>query len=384
MGGLKRIAVLGSTGSIGQQTLEVVRVLRDRFSVVGLGAGSNAGLLASQIKEFRPSFVSFQGSKKDLQQTLSSLGESVPELLPLDEMASHPDVDLVLVATSGKAGLAPTLAAIRTRKEIALANKEVLVMAGVIVMAEARKHGVKIRPVDSEHSAIWQCLKGEQKKRVSRLLLTASGGPFRRYPVEKLKAITPEQALNHPTWRMGRKVTIDSATLMNKGMEIIEARWLFDVPFSCIDVVVHSESIVHSMVQFADGSIKAQLSRPDMRLPIQYALTYPERQPNPQLPILDWGKTMALNFEPPDLSRFPCLELAREAGDKGGTYPAVLSAADEVAVELFLSGRIGFLDIASLVGDALEHHCVVQHPSLDDILEADAWARQHAGKWRTN
>jgi len=382
MGGLKRIAVLGSTGSIGQQTLEVVRVLRDRFSVVGLGAGSNAELLASQIKEFRPSIVSFQGSKRDLRQMLASLSMSAPELLSLDEMASHPDVDLVLIATSGKAGLAPTLAAIRARKEIALANKEVLVMAGAIVMAEARKHGVKIRPVDSEHSAIWQCLKGEQKKRVSRLLLTASGGPFRRYPVEKLKAITPEQALNHPTWRMGRKVTVDSATLMNKGMEIIEARWLFDVPFSRIDVVVHSESIVHSMVQFADGSIKAQLSRPDMRLPIQYALTYPERQSNPQLPILDWGKTMALNFEAPDLPRFPCLRLAREAGDRGGTCPAVLSAADEVAVELFLAGRIGFLDIAGLVSDALEHHTVVQNPSLDDILEADAWARGFSQKWR--
>ena len=297
-------------------------------------------------------------------------------------MASHPDVDLVVIATAGKAGLAPTLAAIRARKEVALANKEVLVMAGAMVMAEARKHGVKIRPVDSEHSAIWQCLKGEQKKKVARLLLTASGGPFLRYPAKKLAAITPEQALNHPTWKMGRKVTVDSATLMNKGMEVIEAHWLFGMPYSRISVVVHTESIVHSMVQFADGSIKAQLSRPDMRLPIQYALVYPDRHFNPQLPIMDWDKTMALNFEPPDLARFPCLRLAREAGEKGGTYPAVLCAADEVAVELFLSHRIGLVDIARLVEDTLEHHRGVGRPSLDDILEADAWARGHAKKWR--
>jgi 1-deoxy-D-xylulose-5-phosphate reductoisomerase len=290
-------------------------------------------------------------------------------------------VDLVLIATSGKAGLAPTLAAIRARKEVALANKEVLVMAGAMVMAEARKYGVKIRPVDSEHSAIWQCLKGEQKKKVARLLLTASGGPFLRYPAKKLEGITPEQALNHPTWKMGKKVTIDSATLMNKGMEVIEAHWLFGVPYSRISVVVHTESIAHSMVQFADGSIKAQLSRPDMRLPIQYALGYPERHFNPQLPVMDWDKAMALNFEPPDLAKFPCLRLAREAGAKGGTYPAVLCAADEVAVESFLSHRIGLVDIARLVEDALEHHRGVTRPSLDDVLEADAWARRYAGKW---
>ena len=381
-GGLKRIAILGSTGSIGQQTLEVARVFRDKLSVVGLGAGSNTQLLASQVKEFQPRMVSFQGSRTELRQSLPSGRTSSPELVSLEEMASHPEVDLVVIATAGKAGLAPTLAAIRARKEVALANKEVLVMAGAMVMAEARKHGVKIRPVDSEHSAIWQCLKGEQKKKVARLLLTASGGPFLRYPAKKLAEITPEQALNHPTWKMGRKVTIDSATLMNKGMEVIEAHWLFGMPYSRISVVVHAESIVHSMVQFADGSIKAQLSRPDMRLPIQYALVYPDRHFNPQLPVMDWGKAMALNFEPPDLVRFPCLRLAREAGEKGGTYPAVLCAADEVAVELFLSHRIGLVDIARLVEDALEHHRGVGRPSLDDILEADAWARRHAKKWR--
>ena len=382
MGGLKRIAILGSTGSIGQQTLEVARVLKGQLSVAGLGAGSNAELLASQIREFQPRMVSFNGPKAELRRSLSPGRTSLPEVVTLEEMASHPDVDLVLIATSGKAGLAPTLAAIRARKEVALANKEVLVMAGAMVMAEARKYGVKIRPVDSEHSAIWQCLKGERKKGVARLLLTASGGPFLRYPAKKLEAITPEQALNHPTWKMGKKVTIDSATLMNKGMEVIEAHWLFGVPYSRIGVVVHTESIVHSMVQFIDGSNKAQLSRPDMKLPIQYALGYPDRHFNPDLPMMDWDRAMALNFEPPDLAKFPCLRLAREAGEKGGTYPAVLCAADEVAVEKFLSHRIGLLDIARLVEDALEHHRSTKCPSLDEVLEADAWARRHAGKWR--
>ena len=382
MGGLKRIAILGSTGSIGQQTLEVARVLKGQLSVAGLGAGSNTELLASQIREVQPRMVSFNGPKAELRRSLSPGRTSLPEVVTLEEMASHPDVDLVLIATSGKAGLAPTLAAIRARKEVALANKEVLVMAGAMVMAEARKYGVKIRPVDSEHSAIWQCLKGERKKGVARLLLTASGGPFLRSPAKKLEAITPEQALNHPTWKMGKKVTIDSATLMNKGMEVIEAHWLFGVPYSRIGVVVHTESIVHSMVQFADGSIKAQLSRPDMRLPIQYALGYPDRHFNPDLPMMDWDRAMALNFEPPDLAKFPCLRLAREAGEKGGTYPAVLCAADEVAVEKFLSHRIGLLDIARLVEDALEHHRSTKCPSLDEVLEADAWARRHAGKWR--
>jgi len=384
MGGLKRIAILGSTGSIGQQTLEVARVFRDKLSVVGLGAGGNTRLLASQIKEFRPRMVSFNGSETDLRRRLSPGHTSLPKMATLEEMAAHSEVDLVLIATSGKAGLAPTLAAIRARKEVALANKEVLVMAGTMVMAEAKKYGVKIRPVDSEHSAVWQCLKGEQKKKVARLLLTASGGPFLRYPAKKLEAITPEQALNHPTWKMGRKVTIDSATLMNKGMEVIEAHWLFGLPYGRISVVVHTESIVHSMVQFTDGSIKAQLSRPDMRLPIQYALVYPDRHFNPDLPVMDWDKAMALNFEPPDLARFPCLRLAREAGVKGGTYPAVLCAADEVAVEMFLSHRIRLADIARLVEDALEHHRGVRCPSLDDVLEADAWARQRAKKWRNH
>lgn len=383
-GGLKRIAILGSTGSIGQQTLEVARALSGKLSIVGLAAGGNARLLAGQIREFQPQAVSFAGPGPRLREALPAGGGPAPEMVSLEEMAAHPGVDLVVIATAGKAGLAPTLAAIRAGKEVALANKEVLVMAGALVMAEARKHGVKVRPVDSEHSAIWQCLRGERKRSVARLLLTASGGPFLRYPAGEMEAITPEQALAHPTWKMGRKVTIDSATLMNKGMEVIEAHWLFGLPYSRISVVVHTQSVVHSMVEFADGSIKAQLGRPDMRLPIQYALLYPDRHANPDLPVMGWDAAMTLDFEPPDLDRFPCLRLAREAGEKGGTYPAVLCAADEVAVELFLSGRIGLSDIARLVGDALERHRGPARPSLDDVLEADGWARRHAGEWRSH
>ena len=381
-GGLKRVAILGSTGSIGQQTLEVVRALKDRFCVVALGAGKNVKLLTRQVEEFRPKLLSIQGTGKEEQGR--SLLSPVPysSFLSLEEMASHPDVDLVVVATSGKAGLAPTLAAIRARKQIALANKEVLVMAGELVMAEAKQYGVEITPIDSEHSAIWQCLRGEYKEKVARLILTASGGPFLRYPMEQLAAITPEQALKHPTWQMGEKVTVDSATLVNKGMEIIEAHWLFNLPLQHINVLIHPESIVHSLVEFADGSVKAQLSSPDMRLPIQYALSYPERLFNPQLPRIDWGRLTSLNFEPPDLTRFPCLRLAMETGEKGGTYPAVLCAADEVAVGLFLSYRIGFLDIARLVEETLEHHQSISHPLLEEILAADAWAREYAENWR--
>jgi 1-deoxy-D-xylulose-5-phosphate reductoisomerase len=381
-GGVKRVAILGCTGSIGQQTLEVVRALSDRFCVVALGAGKNVTLLTQQVEEFQPKLLSFQGTENREQE--KSLLSHVPcsSFLSLEEIASHPDVDLVVVATSGKAGLAPTLAAIRAGKQIALANKEVLVMAGEVVMAEAKHYGVEIAPIDSEHSAIWQCLRGEHKEKVARLILTASGGPFLRYPMEQLASITPEQALKHPTWQMGEKVTVDSATLMNKGMETIEARWLFNLPLQHINVLIHPESIVHSLVEFADGSVKAQLSPPDMRLPIQYALSYPERLFNPQLPRIDWGRLTSLNFEPPDLARFPCLRLAMETGEKGGTYPAVLCAADEVAVGLFLSYHIGFLDIAELVEETLEHHQSISHPFLEEILAADAWAREYAENWR--
>lgn len=363
--------------------MDVIRAHGNRFRVVGLGAGKNTRLLSRQVEEFHPRFISFQDTDSPEKAADQSLF-SACEFLPQEEIASHPDIDLVVIATSGKAGLAPTLSAIRAGKQVALANKEVLVMAGEIVMAEVNRYGIEIAPVDSEHSAIWQCLRGEQKDKVTRIILTASGGPFRNYSLEELAAITPEQALDHPTWQMGSKITIDSATLMNKGLEIIEAHWLFRLSPEQIEVVVHPQSIVHSLVEFADGSTKAQLSPPDMHLPIQYALSYPERLYNPDLPRIDWGKLSSINFERADPDRFPCLRLAMEAIKKGDTYPAVLCAADEMAVESFLSHSIGFLDIARAVEETLERHQVIEQPSLKEILAADNWAREYAGKWRAN
>ncbi|MFW0859421.1 MAG: 1-deoxy-D-xylulose-5-phosphate reductoisomerase [Dehalococcoidia bacterium] len=425
---MKRIAVLGSTGSIGQQTLEVVRAFPDRLAVLALAARRNTTLLRQQIQEFRPELVSV-GGHLSRESRVESRGEGdsrakrlQSEASPgsLEELASHPDVDLVVVATSGKAGLLPTLAAIRAGKAVALANKEALVMAGEIVMAEVRSRvesresrvssqqsavssrqseagrgtidyrlstsqdsrlqtpDFLIRPVDSEHSAIWQCLQGEEANPISQIILTASGGPFLGRSHEELAGITAEQALRHPTWNMGRKVTIDSATLMNKGMEVIEAHWLFGVPYDRIKVMIHPGSIIHSMVEFADGSVKAQLGAPDMRLPIQYALSHPERWANPRLPRLDFHKIDSLELEPVDLERFPCLKLAVEAGRAGDTYPAVLCAADEMAVDFFLSGKIGFLDIPRLIEDTLDLHGRVANPALEDILAADAWARETA------
>jgi len=377
---MKRLAVLGSTGSIGQQTLDVVRALPHRFRIVGLAAGNNINLLAEQVSEFRPKFVHFQRDvSRDMRDTLPDGGY---ELLSLDDMACHPDVDIAVIATSGKAGLSPTLAAVKAGKTVALANKETLVMAGEIVTGAAKSNDALILPVDSEHSAIWQCLKGETQD-VNELILTASGGPFRGYSPAQLAVITPEQALKHPSWQMGRKVTIDSATLMNKGLEVIEAHWLFHIPFEKIKVVIHPQSIIHGMVEFADGSLKAQLSYPDMRLPIQYALSHPERIANPELPKLDWSSIKSLDFEQPDPDTFPCLKLAVEAGKKGGTCPAVLCAADEVAVELFLSRRIGFTDIAALVEQALEQHRAITHPGLEEIMAADAWAREKVAQLAT-
>jgi len=365
MGDIKRVAVIGSTGSIGRQTLEIIGAHPQNFHIIGLAAGKNFELLNSQIKQFQPRFVYSQDKKANLQG----------EFLSLEEIASHPEVDIVVMATSGRWGLKPTLAAARAGKRIALANKESLVMAGEIIVTEARKSGAKILPVDSEHSAIWQCLEGEQDK-PAKIILTASGGPFYGYSPAKLDKVTAEQALKHPSWRMGKKVTIDSATLMNKGLEVIEAHWLFDIPFDSISVLVHPQSIIHSMVEFSDGSVKAQLGQPDMRLPIQYALSYPERLPNPELPRLDWKNIKELTFAPPDFDSFPCLKLAIEAGKKGGTYPAVLCGADEVAVELFLSGGIKFTDIARLVEPVLEKHHPNPSPTLEEILAADSWARE--------
>ena len=372
MGGVKKIAILGSTGSIGQQALDVIRATPNKFQVIALTGGKNLELLERQIIEFQPKIFC-----SSLKPDFSYGGE----FLSMEEIASHPEVDFVIVATSGKAGLSPTLAALKAGKMVALASKEVMVMAGEIVVREASLHQAQIIPVDSEHSAIWQCLQGEENK-AQRLFLTASGGPFHHYSQSQLSKVTPGQALHHPIWKMGKKVTIDSATLMNKGLEVIEAHWLFSFPFDSIEILIHPQSIVHSIVEFRDGSLKAQLSSPDMRLPIQYALSYPQRWPNSELPRLDWNKIHSLNFEPVDYDKFPCLKLALDAGKSGGTYPAVLCAADEVAVELFLDHRISFTDIAKIVQRTLEQHQNIAQPSLEGILSADNWAREYATNWR--
>jgi 1-deoxy-D-xylulose-5-phosphate reductoisomerase len=366
MGGVKKIAILGSTGSIGQQTLDVIRALPDELKVVALTGNKNLKLLEKQIREFQPKMFC-----SSIRLDISYGGE----FLSVEEIANHPEVDFVIVATAGRAGLSPTLAALQAGKIVALADKEVMVMAGEIIVREARLHQAQILPIDSEHSAIWQCLQGEENK-PQRLFLTASGGPFYHYSQSQLAEVTPEQALQHPVWKMGKKITIDSATLMNKGLEVIEAHWLFSFPFDSIEILIHPQSIVHSMVEFTDGSLKAQLSCPDMRLPIQYALSYPRRWSNSELPRLDWNKINSLNFEPIDYDRFPCLKLAVAAGKSGGTYPAVLCAADEVAVELFLSHRISFPDIAKIVQKTLEQHQNISQPSLEEILAADNWARE--------
>jgi len=367
---IKKLAVLGSTGSIGQQALDIIKDFPGKFRTIGLAGGKNTSLLAKQINQFQPELV------------YSPLKFSLPDKIKfssMEEIAAHPEVDIVIIATSGKAGLVPTLAAIRSGKKIALANKEVLVMAGEIVMAEAKRHQAQILPIDSEHSAIWQCLSGE-KTEVARLILTASGGPFYHHSSTQLAKVTIEEALRHPTWKMGRKVTIDSATLMNKGLEAIEAHWLFSIPFSQIDIVIHPQSIIHSLVEFVDGSLKAQLSTPDMRFPIQYALSYPKRLYNPRLPRINIARMNSLTFETINYSLFPCLQLALDAGKKGGTYPAVLCAADDIAVELFLDQYISFPGISEVVARTISLHQSINNPTLDDILAADEWARDTALK----
>ncbi len=371
---MKGLVVLGSTGSIGKQTLDIVRSLPDRFKVLGLAAGNNLELLASQVEEFKPEMVYHLGGvREDL------LPPNGWRYTPMDEMVLHPEADAIMVGTVGREGLYPTLAALNARKNVALANKEVIVMAGNIVMAEAARNGVEILPVDSEPSAMWQCMRGEDKE-ILRILHTASGGPFRKRPLGELDGVTPEEALAHPTWTMGRKITVDSATLMNKGMEVIEANWLFGVPIDKIEVVIHPQSIIHSMVEFADGSVKAQLGPPDMRLPIQYALSYPARWENPTLPRLNPTEVAQLTFEELDLKRYPCFALAVEAGRKGGTYPVALAASDEVAVLRFLDRKIGFGDIPKIVESTLSAHESVQYPSLEDIIDADQWAREFAAR----
>ncbi len=378
---MKNVVLLGSTGSIGTSAIKVAEDLPDRIRLIGLAAGVNAELLAKQTLKHRPEAISINNPAKarELETMLGTSTRVYSGEPGLMELATLPAADIVLIAIVGTAGLQPALAAIRAGKDIAVASKEILVMAGETVMNEARKHGVRVLAVDSEHSAVFQCLDGRPATSVRKLWLTASGGPFRQTPREDFPGITVERALKHPSWVMGRKITIDSATLFNKGLEMIEARWLFDIDIGRVQVVVHPQSVVHSMVEFIDGSILAQLSTPDMCLPIQYALTYPERAGNDRVQT-NFAKLGSLTFEEPDLGRFPALNLARRAGELGGTMPAVLNAANEVAVEAFCNCRINFEQISQTVASVMDRHQPVAHPSLDEILSADAWARAEAAR----
>ena len=371
--------MIGSTGSIGTSTVKVADDLPDYIRLLGLSAGNNLELLLEQTRKHHPEAISITDPDK-AQVAREALGTSTKVFSGTDgliQLASLPGADIVLIAIVGTAGLQPALAAIRAGKDIAVASKEILVIAGEIVMNEAQKSGVRVLAVDSEHSAIFQALDGKPTDWVRRLWLTASGGPFRNTPKEEFPNITVERALKHPSWVMGRKITIDSATLFNKGLEMLEARWLFGVGMDRLRVVVHPQSVVHSMVEFIDGSIIAQLSTPDMCLPIQYALTYPERVSNGRVQT-NLAKLGSLTFEEPDLERFPALALARKAGEVGGTLPAVLNAANEVAVEAFCNRRITFEQITQTVERTMERHQPVEHPSLEQILATDAWARQQA------
>ncbi len=366
----KRLAILGSTGSIGQQTLDIVRKFPDRLKIVGLACGKNEVVFANQLSEFKPKYGFTSGCFPK---------STTVKQKSMEEMAADPEVDVVVVATTGKAGLGPTISALKAGKTVAIANKEILVMAGELITGMARKHGASILPIDSEHCAVWQCLQGEGHG-ISRLLLTASGGPFLGMPKDKLANVTVDQALDHPTWKMGKKVTIDSATLFNKGMEAIEAHWLFDVPYDKIEIIIHRQSIIHSMIEFEDGSIKAQLGTPDMHLPIQYALLYPGRTANEDIKPLSFSSLQTYTLEPVKYDEFPCLKLALEAAKKDDTYPAVLCAADEAAVDLFINGEIGFLQIAEIIRGTLDQHKPVSCPALEEIIEADRWAEETARK----
>jgi len=379
---MKRISILGCTGSIGTQALQVVDFLRDHLEVVGLAARSNVDLLEQQIEHFNPRMaaLSDEASADLLRARVKS--KDVKVFGGRDgvvQVATMPEADMVLSSIVGIAGLIPTLEAIKAGKNVALANKESLVTAGSIVMKAAIEAGVSILPVDGEHSAIFQCLSADEKQNVNKLILTASGGPFRDKSIDELSDVSPMQALNHPNWTMGRRITVDCATLMNKGFEVIEARWLFNMDISKIDVIIHPESIIHSMVELIDGSILAQLSTADMRLQIQLALTYPERRKS-SVPYLKLSQVGSMTFQEPDMEQFPCLGYAYEAGRTGGTMPAAVNAADEVAVEAFLNRRIGFLDIPGIVKQTMEAHQPVLNPALEDIMSSDRWARDFAEK----
>lgn len=378
----RRVVILGSTGSIGVNALSVVDRLGGSCRVVALSTHGNTGRLWEQIKRYQPEAVSVweeEDARKIRAKNIKVHGKPLLVLSGLEglmELAEWPSANIVLSAVVGAVGLRPLLKALRAGKKVALANKEALIMAGELVMAEAQRWNATLLPVDSEHSAIFQCLQGSHPGEVKRLILTASGGPFYRYKGD-LSKVTVKQALNHPTWKMGKKITIDSATLMNKGIETIEAAILFGLPIARVEVVIHPQSIVHSLVDYVDGAMIAQLSWPDMCLPIQYALTYPARAPG-NLPSLDLAKAKNLEFYKPDFRRFPCLTLAREAAHQGGTWPTALNAADEVAVHAFLDGAIRFTDIAKIIEKTLSRHKGAKHPTLETILETDAWARRTA------
>jgi 1-deoxy-D-xylulose-5-phosphate reductoisomerase len=382
----KRLALLGSTGSVGEQVLAVAEAFPERYRVVALAAGRNVDKLAEQVRRFRPERVSLADSA-GAEALRARLGDAGVEILcgaeGLEAVAVHPS-DLLVSGLVGAVGLAPTLAAIRAGRDIALANKEVLVMAGALVLREVQAHGVTLLPVDSEHSAIFQALSGQRREDVARLILTASGGPFRGWERERIARASVEEALAHPNWEMGPKISVDSATLMNKGLEVIEARWLFDMPPERVDVVVHPQSIVHSLVEFHDGSVLAQLGLPDMRIPIAVALAHPERLPL-DLPRLDLAALGRLDFEAPDRKLFPCLDLAFAALAADEAAPAVLNAANEVAVAAFLEGRIGFAGIGAANNAVLNEHLAGSGArllrDLGDVLEADGWARARAGAW---
>ncbi len=375
---MKRIAILGSTGSIGTQALDIISRFSDDFEVVALSANSNIDLLEEQVRQFKPqkvSVVDIEGAEA-LRKRITPKIEVLPGKDSLKEIAALPDVDIVLVAIVGIAGLAPTLAAIEAGKDVALANKESLVTAGSLINKTAKTTGSRIIPVDSEHSAIFQCLQGYSNiNEVNKIILTASGGPFREYDKESLKQVTVEDALKHPNWNMGKKITIDSATLMNKGLEVIEAMWLFNVDVDQIEVIIHPQSIIHSMVEFVDGAVLAQMGAPDMRLPILYALTYPNRLPS-YINNLDFCEIGKLTFEKPNMELFPCLPLAYKAIKIGGTMPTVLNAANEVAVQKFLDGKLSFIEIQILIEKAMRFHQVIEEPTLEDILETDSETRK--------
>lgn len=381
---MRKVSILGATGSIGTQTLDVIRKEKDRFQLTAISANSNWEKVIDIINEFNPPYVVLTEEKayREVKEYCTNIGKNTKILFGmegLNTIASLSEVDIVVTSVVGMVGLVPTITAIRSGKDIALANKETLVTGGKLVMSEAKKHGVKILPVDSEHGAIFQCLQGNEKSSVNKILLTASGGPFRGKKEYELSEVTVDEALKHPRWNMGKKISIDSATLMNKGLEVIEAHWLFDIDYDQIEVVVHPESVIHSMVEYIDGSVIAQMGSTDMKLPIQYALNYPERK-NAVVEKLDFYKMGALTFEKPDMDTFKPLKLAYEAGKAGGTMPAILNAANECAVDLFLNKRIKFLQIGNILEMCMDKFTIQQNYTLEDILQLDSKVKRYVNE----